>query len=65
MTMTTTMIPLRSSLFLASNLATLHYTRRHHHEQRREAMEMGENRKRRGNPTGFWRGTTTTDGGVP
>ena len=28
-------------------------------------MEMGKNRKRRGNPTGFWRGTTTMDGGVP
>ena len=53
------------SFFLASNHAALHHTRRHHHEQRGEAMEMGENGKRRGNPTGFWRGTMTTDGGVP
>ena len=43
----------------------LQHTWGNHHEQRGEAMEMGENGKRRGNPTGFWRGMMTTDGGVP
>jgi len=28
--------------FLASNHAALHHTRRHHHEQRGKAMEMGK-----------------------
>jgi len=28
--------------FLASNLAALHHTRRHNHEQREKAMEMGK-----------------------
>ena len=65
MVMATTANPLRSLLFLASNLAALYHTRRHHHEQRGEAMEIGKNGKRRGNPTGFWRGMMTTDGGVP
>ena len=53
MVMTTTANPLCSLLFLASNLAALHHTRRHHHEQRGEAMEIEKNGKRRGNPTGF------------
>ena len=60
-----TVIALCSPLFLASNLAALHHTRRHHHEQRGEAMEMGKNEKRKENPTGFWRGTAMTDRGVP
>ena len=40
MTATTTVIPLRFPFFLASNLAALRHTRRHHHEQREKAMEM-------------------------
>ena len=43
----------------------LQHTWGNYREQRGEAMEMGKNRKRRGNPTGFWRETMTTDGGVP
>ena len=50
---------------LASTLAAPHHTRWHHHKQRGKTMEMGENGKRKGIPTDFWRGTTTTDGGVP
>jgi len=42
MTTTTTAIPLRFPFFLASNLAALHHTRRHDHEQRGKAMEMGK-----------------------
>lgn len=33
---------------------------RHHHEQRGKTMKMGENGKRKGIPTDFWRGSTMT-----
>ena len=42
MTMTNMAIPLRFPLFLASNLAALHHTRCHHHEQREKTIEMGK-----------------------
>ena len=41
-TMRITAVPLRFPFFLASNLPALHHTRRHHHEQREKAMEMGK-----------------------
>ena len=34
--------PFTLSFFLASNLAALHHTRWHDHEQRGKAMEMGK-----------------------
>ena len=34
--------PFTLSFFLASNLAALHHTMWHHHEQREQAMEMGK-----------------------
>jgi len=40
--MTITAVPLCFPFFLASNLAALHHTRGHHHEQQRKAMEMGK-----------------------
>ena len=56
--------PFTLSFFLASNLAALHQTRRHHHEQRERAMEMGKWKEER-NPTNFWSGTTWIDEDVP
>jgi hypothetical protein len=38
-----TAITLCFPFFLASNLATLHHIRLHHHEQRGKPIEMGEN----------------------
>jgi hypothetical protein len=62
---TPTTIMLHFPFFLASNLATLHHTRLHHHEQRGKPIEMGENRKRKGTQTSLWRGTTRIDDDVP
>ena len=42
MVMATTANPHRSLLFHASNLAALHHTRCHHHEQREKTIEMGK-----------------------
>ena len=54
MTATTMAIPLCFPFFLASNIGALHHTRRHYHEQREKAIEMGKTEREEEPQPVFW-----------